>query len=153
MGRSLSVSEEKSFENGVLYDINIVNDGRFYFDDSEIGEQDRKRMHLGYFYVQADKIYLIRDVAVDTDITERELVKYGKVICQPEPKGDILEPDEKGRHESIGIVGDQCIYGWAQNYIETDWWESFIWQKGLGLVEYKSGRGALDRMIYITIKP
>lgn len=149
----LSVSEEKSFENGVLYDINIVNDGRFYFDDSEIGEQDRKRMHLGYFYVQADKIYLIRDVAVDTDITERELVKYGKVICQPEPKGDILEPDEKGRHESIGIVGDQCIYGWAQNYIETDWWESFIWQKGLGLVEYKSGRGALDRMIYITIKP
>lgn len=110
-------------------------------------------MHLGYFYVQADKIYLIRDMEIDGDITERELMEYGKVICQPEPRGDIIDPEEKGWHEGISILGDECLFGGSANYIETDWWESFIWQKGIGLVEYKSGRGAFADAVYITIIP
>lgn len=149
----VSVEKEKILENGILYSIKILDEDKFYYDDGEAGQYGKKRLDLGYFYVQAEKIYLIRDVEIDSDITEKELIKYGKVVCQPEPKEDILDPEEKGRHESIGIIGDQCISGWYQNYIETDWWESFIWQKGLGLVEYKSGRGALAELVYITIIP
>lgn len=149
----VAVEKEKVLENGILYSIKIVDEDKFYYDNGEIGEYGRNRMHLGYFYVQAEKIYLIRDLEIGPDITEKELLKYGKVICQIEPKEDVLDPEEKGRHEGIGIIGDQCISGWCQNYIETDWWESFIWQKGLGLVEYKSGRGALAELVYITIIP
>ncbi len=149
----LSVEKEKVLENGILYRMDIVNEGKFYFSDDETGRRDEKRMHLGYFYVQADKIYLIRDMEIDLDITEKELIDAGKIVCQPEPRGDIIDPEEKGLHEGIGILGDECVFGRYSNYIETDWWESFIWQKGLGLVEYKSGRGALADMVYITIKP
>lgn len=40
-------------------------------------------------------IHLIRDMEIDGDITEKELMEYGKVICQPEPGGDILEPGKR----------------------------------------------------------
>lgn len=149
----VSVKKEKVLGNGILYSIKIVDKDKFYYDNGEIGQYGKKRMHLGYFYVQAEKIYLIRDMEIGSDITEKELMKYGKVICQSESKEDVLDSEEEGRHEGISIIGDQCISGWHQNCIETDWWESFIWQKGLGLVEYKSGRGALAELVYITIIP
>lgn len=149
----LLVEKERAFTNGILYSMKIVYDGKFCFDDSETGQWNKKRMHLGYFYVTADKIYLIRDMEIHSDITEEELLEYGKVVCQPEPKSDSMDPEEKGWHEGIGIIGDMSCFSRYANYLETDWWESFTWQKGIGLVEYKSGRGALDEMIYITVVP
>lgn len=97
----LSVEKEKVLKNGILYRMDILNNDKFYFDDSEAGKRGKKRMHLGYFYVQADKIYLIRDMEVDSDITEEELIEYGEIICQPEAKGDIIDPEEKGMGELV----------------------------------------------------
>lgn len=158
----LSVEKEKVLENGILYKLDILKNDQLYFADNETGEKSEKRMHLGYFYVQANKIYLIQDMEINTDsaekdmlpiplqrgeninldMAEEELIRSGKVVCQEKPQGDMIDPEEKGWHEGIGIIGDRCIFGRYANYIETDWWEDFTWQKGLGLVEYKSGRGA-----------
>lgn len=148
----LSVNKIKVFENGILYCMKIINDGKFYFDDSETGEYNRSRLEVGYFYVQADKIYLIRGIEIGSDITEDMLINAGKVICQSESMEDVLGRDEKGWHESIDVIGDRCHFSRCADYIETDWWEGFVWQKGLGLTEYRSGRGAGDSMIQIMIK-
>lgn len=148
----VSVSRVKILENGILYNMKIVNDGKFYFDDSETGEYDSNRLDLGYFYVQKDKIFLIRDVEIEPNITERELINEGKIICQSESMEDTLDSGKKGWHESIEVIGDRCHFSSYADYSETDWWEGFVWQKGLGLVEYKSGRGVGDSMIYIILK-
>ncbi len=148
----LSVKKEKMLENGILYSMEIINDGKFQFADSEIGERDQKRLNLGYFYVQAEKIYLIRDMKIESDITEKELIDKGKIICQPSPREDIMDSDEKGWHEYIKIIGDRCEFCSYANFIETDWWEVFVWQKELGLIEYRSGRGAGRDRIDIMMK-
>ena len=148
----LSVNKIKVFENGILYCMKIINDGKFYFDDSETGEHNRNRLEVGYFYVQADKIYLIRGIEIGSDITEDKLINAGQVICQAESMEDVLSRDEKGWHESIDVIGDRCHFSRYADYIETDWWEGFVWQKGLGLIEYRSGRGAGDSMIQIMMK-
>ena len=148
----LSVNKIKVFENGILYCMKIINDGKFYFDDSETGEHNRNRLEVGYFYVQADKIYLIRGIEIGSDITEDKLINAGQVICQAESMEDILSRDEKGWHESIDVIGDRCHFSRYADYIETDWWEGFVWQKGLGLIEYRSGRGLGDSMIQIMMK-
>lgn len=115
-------------------------------------EEDKKRMDLGYFYVQPDKIYWIKDWEAGTDISERELMEEGRIVCQFEPLERDTEPDEDWCYGGVGVQGDMCTFGRSQGEEGTFFWEDFVWLKGFGLIEYRSGWGACRDMIYIMMK-
>lgn len=72
--------------------------------------------------MQDDKIFLLRDGSpkiIMENASEEKLLNIGAVIvCQNISKEDTLQDTEKG------------------------YYESFIWKKGIGLWEYRSGYGA-----------
>lgn len=148
----LSVCEELALENGILYSMKIMNEGDLRFYDSMISEEDKKRMDFGYFYVQPDKIYWIKELKAGTDISERELMEEGRIVCQFEPLEPDTEPDEDWCYGGVGIQGDMCTFGRSQGGEGTFFWEDFVWLKGFGLIEYRSGWGACRDMIYIMMK-
>lgn len=70
----MSVCMEKAFYDGILYSLKA--------ESIESGAEE-EGLNLGYFYVQREKIYLIRDVDIDLVRTGEELGEAGTVICQP----------------------------------------------------------------------
>ena len=82
----LSICKEKVFERGVLYSAEIKDNGEAYWGSGEWGEENREYFVIGLFYVQEDKIYLIRDIEIENDITEEELIEEGTLVCQFESK-------------------------------------------------------------------
>lgn len=125
-------------ENGVLYDIRIKWDT----DASERYLEDIDRFWLGYFYVMKDRICLIRDQkAAKMAEKENVLLSEGIVICQETEKEDSIK-GEKGWHESITVDGTTCEYRSYNDLVETGYYECFTWEKGKGLVGYRSGFGA-----------
>ncbi len=148
----LEISRERVLENGILYQMKIMDNEELRSCDSLLREEDKARMNLGYFYVRADKIYRIGDMEIRPGISEGELMDAGRIVCQPEPRGVSEERDEDWCYDSIHIIGDRCYYYRGQGGEGTSYWECFVWQKGFGLVEYRSGWGAGRDMIYIMEK-
>lgn len=135
----LLITEVLSYENGIMYElkINYSEDfrGRNYYGWD--------RFHLGYFYVQKDKIYLIQDQNVfDSIKTEEDIINSGIIVCQEEEMKDALNENEGGWHEYILVNGNQREYYGYNSLSETGFYEMFIWEQGKGLIEYKCGFGA-----------
>lgn len=63
-------------------------------------------------------------------------------------KEDSLK-EEKGWHEEIMVEGTVCTYRSYNDLTETGYYERFVWEKGKGLIEYKSGFGAERDRIYL----
>lgn len=135
----LLITEKEHFNNGIVYKIKINCDG--YFDGIDSWGEDR--FNLGYFYVQKDKIYLIRSLDVfDKSTSETDIINEGIIVCQTEEMKDVLEKSEKGWHKSIIVDGNRREYHGYNTLSETGYYERFIWEEDFGLVEYKSGYGA-----------
>lgn len=155
---TLNIREEIVFKNGILYNMYLSDNGEFYFEGNDWGENNRGYLNLGYFYVQEDKIYklylnyFIPEKKLKDDITEKELLESGaaKIVCQSEPRhtgeGENVWP--RYWYDYIDIIGDRCeFYGEDAN--TNAFTESFKWQKGFGLVEYRRGTGYDDDDIII----
>lgn len=150
----LSVCEEKVFEKGILYSAEIKNNGKEYFDNSEWGEENREYLAIGLFYVQKDKIYLIRDIEIENDITEEELIEAGTLVCQFESKTypEGWEFPRRYWNEYINVIGDRCEFYSFETWADrTSFVESFQWQKGIGLVKYYRGTSFDDDDIIIFL--
>lgn len=140
----LTVELVKSYGSGNLYEL------KFYEDYSGTGRysggtrEGWDRFHLGYFYVRGEKIYRIMDIDAEgiMNWSEQELMTKGQLVCQSEPMDDQLDSEEKGFHEVIVIEGNTCRYSSWENYVETGFFETFVWEKGKGLMEYYAGYGA-----------
>ena len=137
----LLITKVSNFENGTLYELRI--DCSEDFPCRNYPERDR--FHLGYFYVQKDRILMIRkpninlgNLKTGADILNN---KY-TIVCHDEGMEDKLEKNEKGWHERILINGNKREYYLSNTQVETGYYERFIWEEGKGLVEYKSGLGA-----------
>lgn len=133
------LNEVLKFENGILYELKIAYDedfdGRIYYNWD--------RFHLGYFYVQKDKILLLRAPNILNKIkTEEDIILYGTIVCQNQERQDTLKEDEKGFHQYILVNGNQREYHSYNNLVETSFYEAFTWEKGVGLIAYRSGFGA-----------
>ncbi|MCH5281547.1 MAG: hypothetical protein J1E61_08770 [Lachnospiraceae bacterium] len=134
----------KNYGNGKLYEIKFDE----AFDISERydfrARQGWDRFHLGFFYVQGDTIYRVRDIDAEgiTGWSEEEIISKGQLVCQSESMEDKLDPEEKGFHERISVQGNICYYRSWENYVETGFYERFVWERGRGLIEYVSGYGA-----------
>ena len=110
----------------------------------------RDRFFLGYFYVSEDKIYRIDENKMEeVNIkNEEDFIARGTVVCQEMGKEDSLK-EEKGWHEEIMVEGTVCTYRSYNDLTETGYYERFVWEKGKGLIEYKSGFGAERDRIYL----
>ena len=142
----IQVEQVEQWENGILYTMMIESDTK---DDSRY-LYGRDRFFLGYFYVSEDKIYRIDENKMEeVNIkNEEDFIARGTVVCQEMGKEDSLK-EEKGWHEEIMVEGTVCTYRSYNDLTETGYYERFVWEKGKGLIEYKSGFGAERDQIYL----
>ena len=142
----IQVEQVEQWENGILYTMMIESDTE---DDSRYF-YGRDRFFLGYFYVSEDKIYRIDENKMEeVNIkNEEDFIARGTVVCQEMGKEDSLK-EEKGWHEEIMVEGTVCTYRSYNDPTETGYYERFVWEKGKGLIEYKSGFGAERDRIYL----
>lgn len=136
----LLVTEVSELKLGKLYELKLDSSA------SSIEGIPEERLNLGHFYVMKDKIYRI-------DPKEENLIRFrttealpdensGVVVCQEDEMKDALATDERGWHHYITVAGERREYHSYNNLVETGYYESFTWEKGKGLVEYRSGYGA-----------
>lgn len=130
----LSINELANLKNGKLYELKL---------DSIEGVPNN-RLSLGYFYVQKDKIYKIESTEENLNKlkTSEELPYDSVIVCQDKEIEDTLGKDELGFHYYLEISGDKREYHSYNNQTDTGYYESFTWEKGKGLVNYRSGYGA-----------
>lgn len=125
-----------TIENDVVYELIIET-------NQEIQDRYGERLNLGYFFVTEDKIYLIREEIPQWEtLTKETLVSIGTLVCQDEEKKDVLASEEPGWHEYIEADGNIRKYCGYNSLTETGYYEQFVWEKGKGLMKYKSGYGA-----------
>ncbi|GLC80072.1 hypothetical protein [Lacrimispora brassicae] len=135
----LLINEILRFKHGILYELKVNYDGEF----SGRIYYDWDRFHLGYFYVQEDKIFLLRGENILNEITsEEDIFSMGKIVCQDEELKDSLNEDQKGEHEYISVNENQRQYHSYNNLVESGFYETFVWEQDIGLVGYRSGFGA-----------
>lgn len=130
----LNINELASFKNGKLYELKL--------DSIEGVPNDR--LSLGYFYVQKDKIYKIEPTEENLSKlkTSEELPDGSVIVCQDEEIKDTLGKDKPGFHHYLEINGDKREYHSYNNQVATGYYESLTWEKGKGLINYRSGYGA-----------
>lgn len=131
---SLEIKLISSLNNGKVYSIKIIT-------ESEI---PKERLCLGYFYVTKEKIYKIN---LELNRIKKEknielLIKNSSIVYQNQSKSDKLGKQAKGVHENILVNKDKITYNSYNSGVETGYYESFIWKKGIGLIGYRSGYGA-----------
>ena len=103
------------------------------------------RKEIGVFYcADNDVIYKIDE---QTDITNFE---QGTIVASPEPMGnDTTGSSERMEKSTITLKDNICVYKYTNGLVETGYYECFIWEKDVGLIEYRSGFGAQSQEIYL----
>lgn len=131
----LKVTRVKRAAQGILYRFEICCEGEFYHGEDSF--------EIGYFYVNKDKIIrLTEEEAALKCTSEEDFLQEGTIVCQESDKPDALEPEEKGWHEYIVTEQERCEYHGWNSLVETGFYETFIWERGKGLVSYRQGYGA-----------
>lgn len=141
----MSVCREKVYPKGILY--SLKSEDEVNVSGGNADSQEKEVLGLGYFYVRADKIYLIRDPGNRRDITEEDLMEAGTVICQSESKAeDEYTRNTLGPHEMIKVAEGKCaFYGQYDTTMETGgFYEYFMWEEGKGLIGYRIGHGEVE---------
>lgn len=112
------------------------------------------RLSLGYFYVQKDKIYKIEPTEENYSRlkTSEEMPKDSVIVCQDKEIKDSLGSDELGLHQYIKVYGNKREYHSYNNQVSTGYYETFIWEKNKGLINYRSGYGAESDSIELQLK-
>ena len=83
--------------------------------------------------------------------TDEKLVINGEMVRCMEDITDELEVSEAGKHITIIQRGEQIIYDRVDinENGSRGFYERFVWEKGKGLVEYKSGYRMESEILYI----
>lgn len=103
------IYREKAFPKGILYSLKGEMEESVSGDDAS--NQEKEDFELGHFYVQTDKIYLVRDLEIRQDTTEEDLIEAGTVICQSESKAeDEQTRNVLGPHEMIKAADGKCAF-------------------------------------------
>jgi hypothetical protein len=130
----LNINELANLKNGKLYELKL----------DPIEGVPNNRLSLGYFYVQKDKIYKIESTEENLSKlkTSEELPNDSVIVCQDKEIKNTIGKDEPGFHHYLEINGDKREYHSYNNHVSTGYYESFTWEKGKGLINYRSGYGA-----------
>ena len=118
-----------------------------------------KRLSLGYFYVQKNKIiriwenndyqaqgnvWTLSKKTLNRIIKTSEIPKYSATIWQKKTYKDTLKQDKIAWHQYLKKIQDspkkRLRYGGYYQYPQhSGYWETFIWEEGTGLIFYQSG--------------
>ncbi len=115
-----------------------------------------KRLSLGYFYVQKNRIIRIWEnndyeaqgnvwtLSKKALIKTSEIPKYSATIWQKKTYKDTLKHDKIDWHQYLKKIQDspkkRLRYGGYYQYPQhSGYWETFIWEEGTGLIFYQSG--------------
>ena len=143
----LNIVHLKNFKNGTLYVL--------YLDKLQVEEQwdqiPAGRENLGYFYVTKDKIYKLSDYnAVSEKETanvidsisknEKQFIGQCQLVCQDKATNET--PDKDGWYQFIEAEGEKRTFRHYNDGGGSTWYERMEWQKGKGLIYYRSGFGA-----------
>ena len=109
------------------------------------------RTNFSLFYVEQDKIYKLPNTYKYQYTSTENFRKDGKIVCSEQELEDKLPQNQSGFHEYISANGDIRKYCSYNNQTETGFFETFVWQKGVGLIFYESGYGAQRDYISLTI--
>lgn len=157
---TLEMKLVKNYENGDLFKLSVANEENI---QDCLGED---RLNT-YFYVTDDKIYrlwayICQDEEVirfynDDDLivkyldTDDKLIANGELVCCEEDVTDELQPKQGGVHVTISHHDNQTVYNRVELKEDgsTHYYESFIWEKGKGLVEFRSGFRVEADILYI----
>ena len=131
----LQIDLIQEFEEGAVYHLHFEG---YELEDPRL----RNRTDIGYFYVTPEKIYY-RVQPGDVEQGVESIVENATLLVQSEDRGDLLEPEEMGWHDSIVVDGNRITY---EGYVfttpyATNFYETYVWEEGKGLVEYVSGYG------------
>ena len=118
-----------------------------------------KRLSLGYFYVQKNRImriwenndyeaqgnvWTLSKKTLNRIIKTSEIPKYSAIIWQKKTYKDKLKHDKIDWHQYLKKIQDspqkRLRYGGYYQYPQhSGYWETFIWEEGTGLIFYQSG--------------
>ncbi|MCM1184072.1 MAG: hypothetical protein NC337_11940, partial [Roseburia sp.] len=144
----------KAYENGSVYRLSVDADVHLGAERTNI-----------YFYVTRDQIYRLSasviqgsrvvsfvnddDMLVKLFDTEEKLMENGQIVCQEEELADGEEG--YGAHTTITRDGNRILYRYYFTKVngEADFCESFTWENGKGLTEYKSWYRAEADPLYL----
>jgi len=133
----------ENLKNGRIYEL--------YLDP--IQGVPAERLSIGYFYELRDTIYKIKLTEENLNMIKSSgnLPEDSIIVCQNEEIPDALGEDERGFHQYIEVNGDEIEYHSYNNLVETGYYESFTWKKGVGLVFYQTGYGAESESIKLKL--
>lgn len=131
----LNITKLQSFAEGDMYRLEILYDSKL----QDVWGVDR--LNLGLFLVMGDQIYRAEETE-GANYTVENILSTGTLVCSNESKADVLGESEQGWHEYIVTENGRSEYHAYNNLVETGYYECFIWEKGKGLVHYRSGYGA-----------
>ena len=152
----------KRYENGDLYKLSILPTA----DMTKAGYLGDARLHI-YMYVTSDEIYRLWSYDIHSDEriefynddellvaaldTDERLIANGELVCSMENVADALDSEEVGTHAAITHRGNQAIYTRVDRKVngEPGYYETFVWEEGRGLVEYRSGFRAEAEILYL----
>lgn len=83
-------------------------------------------------------------------INSNKLLEDNAIVCQDIDIKDSIEEGALGWHHYLEVKGNERVYHSYNNQIETGFYESFIWEKNIGLISYESGYGAERDSIVLT---
>ena len=143
----LNIIHLENFKNGTLY---VLLLDRLRVSDP-MDQLPAGRQNLGYFYVTKDKIYKMSDyetfsAAKHTEVinsiskNEKDFIKKCQLVCQDKATAD--KPDKDGWHEYIEVEGDKRRFRQYNDGGGSTWYERIVWQKGKGIIFYRSGYGS-----------
>ena len=118
-----------------------------------------KRLSLGYFYVQKNRImriwenndyeaqgnvWTLSKKTLNRIIKTSEIPKYSTIVWQKKTYKDTLKHDKIDWHQYLNKIQDspkkRLRYGGYYQYPQhSGYWETFIWEEGTGLIFYQSG--------------
>jgi hypothetical protein len=129
---TLQIQKIADLAKGTVYELKL---------DAIKGVPD-ERLSLGYFYVQKDKIYKTDPTQDSLNILKTSEIPCSCfIVCQEKAAKDSFE-GQLGFHQYITANGDQREYHSYNDETATGYYESFTWEKGKGLISYRSGFGA-----------
>ena len=147
----------KNYEYGSVYRLKV----------EPVGNLKPDRLNT-YFYITNDKIYRLwgfvygENEVIDfcdndellTEIldTDEKLKNNGVVVCQDEEIEDELEEYEEGQHTSLHKWKNKISYNsyYKKANGDLNYYETFVWEEGKGLVEFRSGFRVERDILYLT---
>ena len=140
---SIQIEKIVELKSGIIYKLKI----------QPIRGVSEERLLLGLFYIQKDKIYKIEPTEENIEIIRKEnkIPTESNIVCQEGEIKDNLKQEQKGYHQYLLVKEDLREYHSYNNMVESGYFETFIWERNIGLKYYKSDYGAEFSLVELEL--